>query len=318
MKIVVLDGHTTNPGDQSWDELRQFGEMSIYERSPAEEVIQRIGDAEIVLTNKTKITSAVLDACPNIRYIGLFSTGYDAVDHRAARLRGIPVCNVPGYSTHAVAQLVFAHLLAICQHVAPLSDAVYSGAWEKNKDFCFWNKPLVELLGKTMGIIGFGAIGKQTAQIARAMGMEVIAHSRTQTPEGAALARYVPLDTLLAESDVISLHCPLLPETEGIINRKTISQMKDGVILLNTARGPLIVEEDLADALNTGKVLAAGVDVVAVEPIRADCPLLQAKNCYITPHIGWAPQETRARLLTIVAENLRAFLSGKPIHVVNP
>ena len=319
MKIVVLDGYTENPGDLSWEPLAAFGELKVYDRTPDEDavIIERIGDAQIVFTNKCPIRRAVIDACPDLRYISVLATGYNVVDVQYAAEKGIPVSNIPTYGTAAVGQFAIALLLEICQHVAHHSEAVHQGRWERSVDWCFWDYPLIELDGKTMGIIGFGKIGQTTGRIAKALGMRILATGSRETPEGRAIADYVDLDTLLRESDVIALHCPLFPSTQGIINRETIAKMKDGVILINNSRGPLIVEQDLADALNAGKVAAAGLDVVSTEPIRGDNPLLRAKNCLITPHISWAPKEARGRIMDISAQNLEAFLSGKPIHVVN-
>lgn len=316
MKIVVLDGYTENPGDLSWDGFRQLGELTVYDRTEKEDIIPRIGDAEAVILNKTPISRETLEACPQIRYIGVLATGYNVVDVEAAAEKGIAVSNIPTYGTASVAQFAIAMLLEICHHVAHHSDAVHEGRWESSPDWCFWDYPLIELAGKTMGIIGFGRIGQATGRLAQALGMEVLAYGSRPTESGKKIARYVELDTLLHNSDVISLHCPLFPETKGIINRKTISKMKDGVILLNNSRGPLIVEQDLADALNSGKVYAAGVDVASTEPIRGDNPLLKAKNCIITPHISWAPKESRARLMDIAVENLKAFIAGSPVNLV--
>lgn len=316
-KIVILDGHTLNPGDLSWSEFEKLGDFTVYERTAETDILSRIGDAEVVFTNKTPLTRETISACPNLRYIGVLATGYNVVDADAARARDIPVSNIPAYGTNAVAQFSFALLLEICHHVGRHSDAVHAGRWSEIPDFCFWETPLIELAGKTIGIVGFGRIGRATAKIARAFGMNVIAHSRTETEEGRALAEYVPLDELYARSDVISLHCPLTDETRGMINRDSIARMKDGVILINTGRGPLVVEQELADALNSGKVYAAGLDVVSVEPIREDNPLLRAKNCLITPHIAWAPKEARQRLMAIALENLRSFLDGNPVNIVN-
>lgn len=318
MKIVILDGYTENPGDLSWEGFAALGELTVYERTAAADIVPRIGDAEIVYTNKTPITAETLAACPNLRYIGLLATGYNVVDVAAAKARGVAVTNIPTYGTAAVAQFAIAMLLEICHHVAHHSDAVHAGRWTANPDWCFWDYPLIELDGKTMGIIGFGRIGQATGRIARALGMRVLAYDSRPSDAGRAIAEYVPLDELLANSDVISLHCPLFPETEGIINKANIARMKDGVILLNNSRGPLVVEQDLSDALNSGKVYAAGLDVVSTEPIRPDNPLLKAKNCFITPHISWAPRESRQRLMDIAVENLRAFLAGAPVNVVNP
>lgn len=318
MKIVILDGYTENPGDLSWEGFAALGELTVYERTAAADIVPRIGDAEIVYTNKTPITAETLAACPKLRYIGLLATGYNVVDVAAAKARGVAVTNIPTYGTAAVAQFAIAMLLEICHHVAHHSDAVHAGRWTANPDWCFWDYPLIELDGKTMGIIGFGRIGQATGRIARALGMRVLAYDSRPSDAGRAIAEYVPLDELLANSDVISLHCPLFPETEGIVNKANIARMKDGVILLNNSRGPLVVEQDLSDALNSGKVYAAGLDVVSTEPIRPDNPLLKAKNCFITPHISWAPRESRQRLMDIAVENLRAFLAGAPVNVVNP
>lgn len=320
MKIVILDGYTENPGDLSWDALAALGELTVYDRSSRtdqQEAIDRIGDAEIVITNKTPITRAVLDACPSVRFIGVLATGYNVVDTACARERGIPVSNVPAYGTAAVGQFTIALLLEICHHVAHHSETVFAGKWEHCPDFCYWDYPLIELDGKTMGITGFGRIGQATGRIARALGMRVLATGSRPCPEGEAIAEYTDLDTLLANSDVIALHCPLFPETAGIINRETIAKMKDGVILLNSARGGLVVEQDLADALNSGKVAAAGLDVVSTEPIQGDNPLLKAKNCIITPHIAWGSKESRQRIMDCTVKNVQAFLAGKPVNTVN-
>ena len=317
MKIVVLDGYTENPGDLSWSGFEALGELTVYERTPVDLIIGRIGHAQVVVTNKTPISIETLDACPQIRYIGVLATGCNIVDMAAARNRGIPVTNIPTYGTNAVAQFAIALLLEICHHVGDHDQAVRAGEWEKHQDFSFWNYPLIELDGKTMGIIGFGRIGQATARIAAALGMSVIAYDAIENEHGRKIAKYLPLDELLQTADVISLHAPLVPETEGIINKRSIAKMKDGVILLNNSRGPLIVEQDLADALNSGKVYAAGLDVVSSEPIKADNPLIQAKNCIITPHISWAPRESRQRLMDTAVNNLIQFLAGQPVNVVN-
>ncbi len=317
MKIVVLDGYTENPGDLSWEKLEALGELTVYDRTPADKVTERIGDAEIVYTNKTPITRETLDACPNIKFISVLATGYNVVDYAAAREKGIPVANVPTYGTASVAQFAIALLLEVCHHAAHHDRAVHEGRWESNPDWCFWDYPLIELAGKTMGIIGLGRIGRATARIARALGMRVIAFDKVKSEAGAEAAEYVELDTLLGESDVIALHCPLFPDTEGIINKHTIAKMKDGVIIINNSRGQLVVEQDLADALNSGKVYAAGLDVVSTEPIRGDNPLLTARNCIITPHISWAPKESRARIMDTSVENLKAFMAGEAINVIN-
>lgn len=319
MKISVIDGYTENPGDLSWDGLRALGDVVIYDHSTKDEteIIRRIGDAEIVVANKSPISRRVLDACPNAKYITIQATGYDPIDYAYAREKGIPVSNVPTYGTASVAQFAIALLLEICGHAAHHSDAVHAGRWAESGEWTFWDYPMIELAGKTMGIIGFGRIGQNVGRIAKALGMNVIAFNRSRSAEGAEIAEYVELDELLHRADVISLHCPLFPETRGIINRETISKMKDGVIIINNSRGPLVVEQDLADALNSGKVYAAGLDVVSSEPISADNPLLKAKNCLITPHISWAPKESRQRIMDCTVENIRAFQAGKPQNVVN-
>ena len=317
MKIVVLDGYTENPGDLSWEALAALGELTVYDRTPADEIVSRISDAEIVITNKTPITRATMDACPNMRYIAVLATGYNVIDVNAAKEKGIPVSNVPTYGTAAVGQFAIAMLLEICHHVAHHSQSVYAGKWNACPDWCYWDYPLIELDGKTMGIIGFGRIGQTTGRIAKAMGMHILAYDTFQSESGKAIGEYVDLDTLLASSDVIALHCPLFPESEGIINKDTIAKMKDGVILLNNSRGPLIVEQDLYDALESGKIAAAGLDVMSAEPVKKDNVLLKAKNCIITPHISWASKECRQRIMDCAVRNLQAYLDGKPENVVN-
>lgn len=319
MKIVVLDGYTENPGDLSWEEIRGFGELTVYDRTPSDdsEIIRRIGDAEIVLTNKTPVSAAVIKACDKLKYISVLATGYNIVDVKAATEKKILVSNIPTYGTASVAQFAISMLLEICGHVGHHSNAVHSGRWTQSKDFCFWDYPLIELSGKTIGIIGIGRIGQAVARIANSLGMRVIAYSRSMREEIRDFVEFVDFNTLLSESDVISLHCPLFPETKEIINRDSISKMRNGVIILNNSRGQLINEQDLADALKSGKVYAAAVDVVSTEPISADNPLLTAPNCMITPHISWAPKESRQRIMTGTAENIRAFISGKPINLVN-
>lgn len=318
MKIIVLDGYTLNPGDISWEGLEKLGDLTVYDRTRPEEIIQRIGDGEIVYTNKTPLTKETLKACPGIKFIGVLATGYNVVDVEAARALGIQVANIPTYGTAAVAQFAIGLLLELCHHIGEHSDCVKRGEWSSNPDWCFWKHPLVELAGKTMGVIGFGRIGQETARIAQALGMKILAYDAFQRPElETETCHYADLDTLLAQSDVISLHCPLFPETEGIINKETIGKMKDGVMIINDSRGPLIVEEDLRDALNSGKVAGAAVDVVSTEPIRMDNPLLEAKNVIITPHIAWAPRESRQRLMDIAVNNLKCFLEGAPVNIVN-
>ena len=311
MKIVILDGHVENPGDLSWEALAQLGDLTVYDRTAPEDVIARIGDAPIVITNKTLITESILAACPQIRYVGVLATGYNVVDIAAAKARGIVVTNVPAYSTQAVAQFTMALLLEICHHVGRHSDGVHAGKWSACQDFAYWDHPLIELMGKTIGIVGYGRIGQATAKVAEALGMKVLAYSRHGQGEP-----YVPLDELYARSDVISLHCPLTAENAKMIDKAAIAKMKDGVILLNTARGGLINEGDLREALLSGKVYAAAADVAAVEPIPADCPLLGLDNMIFTPHIAWACYETRQRLMDIAVDNVRQFLAGTPVNNV--
>ena len=320
MEIVILDGYCENPGDLSWDELGQLGDLTVYDRTSLTdeaEIISRIGKAEVVLTNKTPITAGVLEACPSIQFIGVLATGYNIVDTIAAKERGIPVSNVPAYGTAAVSQFTIALLLELCHHIGHHSNTVRAGKWTACPDYCYWDYPLIELSGKTLGIIGFGRIGQAVAKIAKAMGMNILATGSHKTAEGSELGTYVDRDTLLGNSDVISLHCPLFPATAGMINQQTIAKMKDGVILLNSSRGGLVVEEDLVSALNTGKISGYAADVVSTEPIRADNPLLTAPNCILTPHIAWAPKESRQRIMDCTVENLRAFLNGSPQNVVN-
>ena len=320
MKIVVLDGYAENPGDISWAPLEALGELTVYDRTSLTEsplIAQRIGDAEITVTNKTPITRAVIDACPNLKAIAVLATGYNVVDTVYAREKAIPVMNVPVYGTDNVAQYAIALLLEACSHIGHHDRSVHAGDWTKSIDFCYWQRPLIEVSGKTAGIIGFGRIGMAVARILRAMNVRVLAYSRTERAEGRTLADYVPLDDLLTQSDFIFLHCPLTPETDGIINAANIAKMKDGVIIVNNGRGQLIAEEDLAAALTSGKVGGAAVDVASTEPIMADNPLLHAPNCIITPHISWATKEARERIMQMTADNVRAFMDGTPTNVVN-
>lgn len=320
MKIVVLDGYAENPGDISWSPLEVLGELTVYDRTALTEsllIAERIGDAEIAVTNKTPITRTVIDACPNLRAIAVLATGYNVVDTAYAREKNIPVMNVPVYGTDNVAQYAIALLLEACSQVGHHDRSVHAGEWTRSIDFCYWQKPLIEVSGKTAGIIGFGRIGQAVARILSAMNVRVLAYSRSERAEGRALADYVPLDTLFQKSDFIFLHCPLTPETDGIINAANIAKMKDGVIIVNNGRGQLIVEEDLAAALTRGKVAYAAVDVASSEPIAAENPLLHAPNCIITPHISWATKEARERIMQMTADNVRAFMDGKPTNVVN-
>jgi len=320
MKIVILDGYTENPGDLSWAGIEALGELIVYDRTPITDeaaVSKNIADADAVYTNKTPITRKNMEDAPNLKFISMLATGYNVVDVVAAKEKGIVVSNIPTYGTAAVAQFAIALLLEICHHVGAHSSAVNEGRWASSPDWCFWDYPLIELSGKTMGIIGCGRIGQATALVAKALGMNVLAFDENPTDAGKAVADHVDLDELYSRSDVISLHCPLFPANTGMINKESISKMKDGVIIINTSRGGLVNEKDLADALNSGKVYAAGVDVVSFEPIKPDNPLLGAKNCIITPHIAWAPKEARTRLMGIATDNLKAFIAGEPINVVN-
>lgn len=322
MKIVVLDGYTEAPGDISWGAIEDQCDMFLlYDRSSKtdeQQVIDRIGDAEIVITNKTPLTRHVIESCPRLRFIAVIATGYNVVDVACAKERGIPVSNVPVYGTYSVSQFAIALLLEVCHHIGHHAQTVLDGRWESCPDFCYWDYPLIELEGKTMGILGLGNIGMHTAMIANALGMKVVAYDAKQTDEGRKLATYVDLDELFRVADVIVLHMPLFPSNTGIICRDNIAKMKDGVIIINNARGQMVVEQDLADALGSGKVAAAGLDVVATEPIRGDNPLLGAKNCIITPHISWAARESRQRIMDTTADNVRAFIAGHPQNVVNP
>ena len=320
MKIVVLDGYTENPGDLSWNSIRKFGEVEIYDRTAYEDsplIVERIGDAEIVIVNKTPITKDTINKCQNIKLIAVLATGYNVIDYEYAKEKGIMVVNVPTYGTQIVGQYAVGLLMEICSHYGYHAETVKNGKWANNPDWCYCDYPMIELYGKTAGIIGLGRIGQATAKILNALDMNVIAYDAYQSEAGKKVAEYVELDELLAKSDVIFLHCPLFPETDGIINKENIAKMKDGVILINNSRGQLVVEQDLADALNEGKVYAAGLDVVSTEPIREDNPLINAKNCLITPHISWAAKESRQRIMDITENNIEQFLRGDPVNVVN-
>ena len=320
MKIVVLDGYTENPGDLSWSGLEALGEVTVYDRTSyvdAPIIAERIGDAEIVVLNKTPITKATIDACPNIKLITVLATGYNVVDYDYAKEKGIPVCNVPTYGTASVGQYAIALLLEVCHHIGHHSNTVFEGKWQNHIDWCYWDYPLIELADKTAGIIGFGRIGQTTGRIAKALGMNVIAYDLYPNESGKEIAEYKDLDTVLAESDVLFLHCNLTPENTGLINKENIAKMKDGAILINNGRGQLIDEQDVADALNSGKLYAAGLDVVYTEPIKADNPLLGAKNCIITPHMSWGAKEARQRIMNITVDKVKAFIDGAPVNVVN-
>ena len=316
MKIVILDGKGINPGDLSWECFDKFGTVDVYDKTPTPaETIARLQGATVAVTNKTPIDGAILDACPDVKLICVLATGYNVIDCAAARERGVPVCNVPDYGTSAVSQFAFGLLLEICHQIGHHNTLVHQGAWTACPSFCFWDTPQMELAGKTMGIIGFGRIGQATGRIAKAFGMEVLACSRTHY-EGVD-AEYVSLDELLARSDVISIHCPLTEKTQGLINAETIGKMKDGAILINTSRGPILCEAAVKDALISGKLRYAAVDVACVEPIPADSPLLSAPNCIITPHMAWAPAESRQRILDSTVRSIDAFLAGSSVNVVN-
>ena len=318
MKIVNLDGSALNPGDLSWEPFREFGDLTLYPRTETpEQVIGRIGDAEIILLNKVPITAEILSACINLKLICVLATGYNVIDCAAARANGVTVCNVPDYGTASVAQFTFALLLELCHRIGHHDHAVHQGKWSSCPNFCFWDTPQMELSGKTFGIIGFGRIGRAVGTIAKAMGMKVIAYNRSRCAEGEAIGEYATLDEVLERSDILSLHCPLTPATENLINHNTLLKMKDGAILLNTARGAVIDESAVKEALESGKLRGAAVDVTRQEPLNADSPLLTAPNCIITPHMAWTATEARQRILDCTMDNIRAFLAGSPRNVVN-
>lgn len=317
MKIVNLDGYTTNPGDLSWDWLGKYGEYKVYDRTAPEQIEERAKDADILIINKSIITAQMLEKLPNLKFVGLQSTGYNVIDCKAARERNITVSNIPAYSTTGVAQLVLAFILQVADNVSLHSDAVHNGEWCECPDFCFWKTPLTELDGKTIGIIGFGSIGRRVAQIANAFGMNVEVFTPHPKPTEYKNVNFVDFDTLLSDSDFITCHCPLTEKTENLIDKTAIEKMKKSAVVINTSRGPVVNDEDLADALNSGKIKAAGVDVLRVEPPEKENPLLHAKSCYITPHIAWAAYETRARLLGILEQNIKSYIDGNPINVVN-
>ncbi|MCI5663856.1 MAG: D-2-hydroxyacid dehydrogenase [Mediterranea sp.] len=316
MKIVVLDGYAANPGDLSWSELEALGDCVVYDRTAPEEVLQRSAGADILLTNKTVIDAGIMEELPDLKYIGVLATGYNVVDVKAAAARGVTVTNIPAYSTSSVAQMVFAHILNIALHVQGHADAVRNGRWCSSPDFCFWDSPLIELRDRKMGIVGLGHTGYITARIALGFGMQVYAYTSKSHFQLPPEIHKMELDELFSECDVVSLHCPLTETTRGLVDARRLSLMKPTSVLINTGRGPLIVEQDLADALNNGTLYAAGLDVLSQEPPRADNPLLTARNCYITPHIAWASTAARQRLLHIAAENVKAYLEGKPVNVV--
>ena len=317
MKIVVLDGFTLNPGDLSWDGLQKMGDATIYDRTPMDKIVERAAGAEIVITNKTPLNKEILGQLSSLRYIGILATGYNIVDTQAARENGVIVTNVPGYGTDSVAQMTFALLLELCHHVQYHSNSVMQGKWSQSVEFCYWNYPLVELSGKTMGIIGFGNIGSKVADIATAFGMDIIGNDTFESDQSHRKNfRWADLNQLLEQSDAVSIHCPLFPDTKGFMNRERLGMMKKSAFLLNTSRGALIVEEDLAEALNNDTIAGAGLDVLSVEPPSKDNPLFSAKNCIITPHIAWATIEARTRLMAIAVNNIATFINGKPVNIV--
>lgn len=318
MNIVVLDGYTLNPGDISWDGLKSLGSLQVYDRTPEYKIVERSKHAAILFTNKTPLRESVLQALPDLKYIGVLATGYNIVDIDYARSRGIPVTNIPGYGTASVVQMTIALLLELCLHVQLHSDSVRAGDWSQSPDFCYWKTPLIELQGKTLGVIGFGRIGQQVADVAGSLGMNILGSARTRSDQSARKNfRWAEIPEILRESDVVSIHCPLTPETQGLINADSLQTMKSSAFLLNTSRGPIIVDQHLADALNNNIIAGAGIDVLSIEPPSADNPLLKAKNCIITPHIAWATKEARSRLMKMAEENLSNFIGGDPVNVVN-
>jgi glycerate dehydrogenase len=318
MNIVVLDGFTLNPGDISWDGLSSLGNLTVYDRTPENKIVDRSKDAEILFTNKTPLRESVLRNLPSLKYIGVLATGYNVVDIDYAKSKNIPVTNIPGYGTASVVQMTIALLLELSQHVQLHSDSVHAGDWARSPDFCYWKTPLIELEDKTLGIIGFGRIGQGVADVATALGMNILGSAKTHSDQSARKNfRWASIPEILKESDVVSIHCPLFPETQGLINAKSLRTMKPSAFLLNTSRGPIIVDKDLADALNNDIIAGAGIDVLSVEPPSADNPLFKAKNCIITPHIAWATKEARSRLMNMAEDNLSKFISGNPVNVVN-
>jgi glycerate dehydrogenase len=318
MKIVVLDGYTLNPGDLSWDELNKLGDLTVYNRTPDDEIVKRSKGAEILFTNKTILGEGIFQELPGLKYVGVLATGYNVVDIEAAKKRGIVVTNIPAYGTDSVAQMTFALILELCQHVQQHSDSVMSGKWAESVDFCYWDYPLIELAGKTIGIIGFGSIGQKVGDIATAFGMNVLGADKHQTDQSHRKNfQWAEISAVLSDSDIVTLHSPLTNETKGLINKDNLNSMKRSAFLINTSRGPVVVENDLADALNAGIIAGAGLDVLSVEPPSPDNPLFKAKNCIITPHISWATREARGRLMDIAVTNLKAFMEGSNINRIN-
>ncbi len=317
MKIVMLDAYTTNPGDLSWDKFSELGDLTVYDRTPYDKIIERAKEADILITNKTPITKEIINCLPKLKFIALMSTGYNIVDYVYLKEKGIPVSNIPSYSTDAVAQLVISFILELAMNVGLHSQSVKSGEWSECDDFCYWKTPLTELTGKTLGIFGLGKIGRAVAERAKAFGMNIVAYAPRIHGDEPDYIKLLPLKEMLNISDVVSMHCPLTPATEGIVNEDFITEMKDGAYFINTSRGTVVNENALADALNSGKLGGAGLDVLSTEPPKKDNPLLTAKNCFITPHIAWASFETRKRLVSILYDNIRAFIDGKPQNVIN-
>jgi glycerate dehydrogenase len=318
MKIVVLDSYTLNPGDLSWDEMKKLGDVVLHDRTSQDLVVERSRDADILFTNKTPLGKDVLSQLPLLKYVGVLATGYNVVDTETAKQRGVIVTNVPAYGTTSVVQMTFALLLELCHRVQRHSDSIREGKWASSADFCFWDYPLTELAGKTIGIIGFGNIGQRVGDVATAFGMNILGNSRHQTDQSHRTNfRWATLEELVKQSDVVSIHCPLTPDTKGLINKESLKRMKSSAFLINTSRGPIIVDEDLADALNSDVIAGAGIDVLSVEPPARDNPLFVAKNCIITPHIAWATREARSRLMSTAVNNLAAYIAGRPVNVVN-
>jgi len=318
LKIVVLDGYTLNPGDLTWNDLIKLGDLKVYDRTSYDEVLERSQGADILLTNKTPIDEKTLNKLPSLKYIGVLATGYNVVDVKAAKGKGIVVTNVPGYGTTSVVQMTFALLLELCNHVQNHSNSVMSGKWSESDDWCYWDYPLVELAGKTMGIIGFGNIGQKVADVATAFGMKILAVDKFRSNQSnRGNFKWVETHELFEKADVISIHCPLFPETQGLINSENLCKMKKSAFIINTSRGPIIVDQDLADALNKGVIAGAAIDVLSIEPPEVNNPLFSAQNCIITPHIAWATKESRARLMKIATNNLSSFLNGKELNIIN-
>jgi glycerate dehydrogenase len=317
MRIIVLDGYALNPGDLSWKKMEAFGELIVHDRTKPEEILQRSQGANVLFTNKTPLREDVIKQLPDLRFIGVLATGYNIIDVKAANERGVIVSNIPDYGSFSVAQLTMALLLELCHRVQRHSDSVHEGKWARSKDWSYWDHPLVELAGKTMGIIGFGNIGQKVAEMASAFGMKILGSSRTQTDQSQRKNfRWADVPDLLKSSDVVSIHCPLTPETQGLINAQSLRTMKRSAFLLNTSRGPIIIDQDLSDALNNDVIAGAGIDVLSVEPPKPDNPLFGAKNCIITPHIAWATREARSRLMDMAVQNLSAFVNGDPVNIV--